>query len=71
MAGSERLVDYFVVAAFDRTTPGARKKSGCGGGGGGRIVQRFPVHDWPDVKFIGELSYFNKETGSPSRPSYK
>ena len=56
MAGSERLVDYFVVAAFDRSPSGhaARKKSGHAPGGNGKIVQRFPTQDWKDVPFISE-----------------
>ena len=49
----DRLVDYFVVAAYDKTrtiTRGGRRPHQCHR----HIIQRFPTKDWPDTKFIGK-----------------
>ena len=49
----DRLVDYFVVAAYDKTrtiTRGGRRAHQCHG----QIIQRFPTKDWSDTKFIGK-----------------
>ena len=58
----DRLADYFVVAAYDKTrtlTRGGRRAHQCHG----QIVQRFPVKDWPDTKFIGKQINFKRCSG--------
>ena len=59
----DRLVDYFVVAAYDKTrsiSRGARRRAHqCQG----QIIQRFPTKDWPDTKFIDGLEHFCQPNG--------
>ena len=55
---SDRLVDYFVVAAYDKTrtiTRGGRRAHQCHG----QIIQRFPTKDWADTKFIGKFHFYS------------
>ena len=57
-SGRKRLVDYFVIAGYDRhhsgrRIPGRRDMENrmiCNGA----ILQRFPTKDWRDAPFIGE-----------------
>ena len=58
----DRLVDYFVVAAYDKTRTiarGARRAHQCHG----QVIQRFPTKDWPDAKFIDGLEHFCQPNG--------
>ena len=66
MVRSPRLYNYSSTTfVLSRTPAGqlARSKSGSGSGGIGRIVQRFPVHDWPDVRYPPGVEHFVQPNG--------
>ncbi|XP_076069162.1 SET domain binding factor isoform X2 [Oratosquilla oratoria] len=51
-----RLADYFVIVGYDH-------KKDRNGIGSGRIIQRFPQHDWTDAPFIEGLELFCQPQG--------
>ncbi|XP_067934289.1 myotubularin-related protein 13-like [Watersipora subatra] len=55
MAQWRRLADYFIVIGYQQDKDGET--------GGGRVIQRFPEKDWPDVPFTHGIELFCQPGG--------
>ncbi|CAL4080471.1 unnamed protein product, partial [Meganyctiphanes norvegica] len=51
-----RLADYFVIVGYDH-------QNDRNGIGRGKLIQRFPEHDWPDTPFIEGMELFCQPQG--------